>query len=537
VFPDRVDSGITSRWLLAARDALLHTRAEIDALNVFPVPDGDTGTNMYLTMEAAVRGLGDATSTELSDLINAAARGAFMGARGNSGVILSQMMRGMAQVLTEVEHPGPPAFAQALQRAADLGYEAVAEPLEGTILTAMRAAAEAAELAVQDGHRLPWVARAAIEAADEAVADSPNQLDVLAKAGVVDAGARGLAEVLGAMDTAMTGRRRQAPAPRHRRPTGSGTLPDTPGADLVEGGPAYEVMYLLESDEDRVAQLREQLGGLGDSLLVVGGEGLFNVHVHVDDVGAAVERGVEAGRPFRIRVTHFSDQVAEHRGERSSATAVVAMVLGEGLRELVARAGVVTVSSTVADTPSPEEFLEAIRSTNSTNVVLLPNHKDALGAAEAAVQEADAEGIRVSLIPTTKLVQGLAAIAVHDPDISFHRDVVAMANASAHVRNGAVTVAVKRALTTAGECTPGDILGIVEGDIVIIGEELAEVGELVLERMLAPGGELVTIISGLDAEPKLVKAVQEWVEERHPEVDVVVVDGGQARYPLLLGVE
>lgn len=314
-------------------------------------------------------------------------------------------------------------------------------------------------------------------------------------------------------------------------------LPHEPGADLVEGGPAYEVMYLLESDDERVAELKTELAPLGDSLLVVGGDGLYNVHVHVDDVGAAMERGVEAGRPFRIRVTHFSDQMAGTTHARETTTAVVAMVLGPGLQELFRSVGVHVVSSVLSDTPSPEEFLAGILAVNSENVVLLPNHSDAVGAAEAAVQEAAKHGIRVALIPTAKLIQGMAAVAVHDPGISFDRDVVAMANASAHVRNGAVTIAAKRALTSAGECTPGDVLGIVEGDIVLVGSDELDTSIKVLERMLAPGGELVTLVSGEDADPDVVGSVVTWLERTHPGVDVVSIDGGQPRYPLLLGVE
>lgn len=538
MFPDVVDVGITSRWLLAARDALMHARAEIDALNVFPVPDGDTGTNMYLTMEAAVRGIGDASSDTFGDMVTSAARGAFMGARGNSGVILSQMLRGVAEVLSKAPEPGPKDFARALARASDLGYEAVAEPQEGTILTAMRMAAAGAQAAAAEGHRLPWVARAAIEAADAAVDDSPNHLEVLARAGVVDAGARGLAEVLGAIDTAMTGRRRAprpaARVPAHPAPEG---LPDAPGDDLVAGGPAYEVMYLLESDDERVEKLRQELLPLGDSLLVVGGEGLYNVHVHVDDVGAAVERGVEAGRPFRIRVTHFSDQVADQTVDRTKRTAVVAMVLGDGLQQVYRSAGAHIVSSALSDVPSPEEFLAGVMAVGSENVILLPNHKDAAAAAEAAAQEAGERGVRVSVIPTTKLIQGLAAVAVHNPEVPFDRDVVAMANASAHVRNGAVAIAAKRALTSAGECRPGQILGIVEGDIVIIGSDMIEVAHQVLDRMLAAGGELVTVVAGEGASADLVTAVSDWVEETHPEVECLTLDGGQPRYPLLLGAE
>ena len=539
--PDRVDAGIARRWLLQARDALGESREEIDALNVFPVPDGDTGTNMFLTVEAAVGGLADALADDLPVVLKAAARGAFLGARGNSGVIFSQMFRGVADVLAGATTegpggpvgPGPAQFAQALQAATRAGYDAVRDPVEGTILTVMRVAADAAVAAAEDGGSLARVVRATVAAADQAVLATREQNPRLARAGVVDAGGRGLAVVLAAMDTAMTGRQASRPAGL-RLPGPPPGL--SPGEDFVAGGPAYEVMYLLEADEAAVAPLRDALALVGDSLLVVGGDGLWNVHVHVDDVGAALERGIEAGRPFRIRVTHFADQVGatlQPRGGR----AVVAGAAGPGLEQLFTQAGARVVSVASGRLAATADVLAAVLDSHAAEVVVLPNHRELVPAAQAAAHEAAEHGVRVAVIPSRAQVQGLAALAVHQPEHGFDADVVAMTTAAGHVREGAVTVAVKQALTTAGVCSPGDVLGAIGGDFVLIGSDLAQVALDVLERMLAVGGELVTVVTGAEVPDGLGERISAQVLAAHPQVDVVCLDGGQRRYPLLLGVE
>jgi hypothetical protein len=535
VHPDRVDAGIARAWLLAARAALGESREQIDALNVFPVPDGDTGTNMYLTVEAAVAGLAEALADDLPVVLAAAARGAFLGARGNSGVIFSQMFRGVADVLARPSPhgPGPTEFADALQAAARAGYEAVRDPVEGTILTVMRVAADAGRSAADDGGSLARVVRSTVAAADEAVLATRTQHPKLARAGVVDAGGRGLAVVLAAMDTAMTGRRASPPTGL-RLPGPPPGL--SPGEDFVEGGPAYEVMYLLEAGDSTIPGLRDALALLGDSLLVVGGDGLWNVHVHTDDVGAAVERGIEAGRPFRIKVTHFADQVRVGPRPRGGR-AVVAGAAGPGLEELFTEAGAGVVSVASGRLAATVDVLDAILATRAAEVVVLPNHRELVPAAQAAAHEAAEHGVRVAVIPSRAQVQGLAALAVHQPDHGFDADVVAMTTAAGHVREGAVTVAAKEAMTTAGVCRPGDVLGAIGGDFVLIGTELTEVALEVLRRMLAVGGELVTVVTGAEVPDGLGESITGLVQQAYPQVDVVCLDGGQRRYPLLLGVE
>ncbi len=528
------------------------------------MPDGDTGTNLYLTFEAARQALVDAEPTTLVGALTVFARGALLGARGNSGVILSQLMRAGADQLLRGD-PSKPGqlLADTLTLASTAAYDAVATPVEGTILTVARVAAEAAQGAVAEAPedlaaQMGYVVRAAARAAREALEHTPEQLPVLASAGVVDAGGRGLCVILDAAEEALTGQR---PAPRHRHRRGPLPVPIRTDADLSEDGPAYEVMFLLDADDTKIPTLRQRLGPLGDSLVVVGGDGLWNVHVHVDDVGAAIEAGLDAGRPYRVRVTHFAEQISQataarrrgagdtgEQGGPARPRGVVAAGAGPGLRLLFAQAGAGVVPGGPGRRCSTGELLEAIRATGSAEVILLPNDGDSIAVAEAAARTARDEGIRAAVIPTRAQVQGLAAVAVHDPSRSFDDDVVSMTSAAGHARHGAVTIAAKDAMTMAGPCRRGDSLGVVDGDFAVVGGDLDDVAIEVVTRLLSGGGEMVTLVTGVEssgADPtdaavdldRLVARVSSHVAAIRPDVEIVVYDGGQQRYPLLIGVE
>ena len=303
-------------------------------------------------------------------------------------------------------------------------------------------------------------------------------------------------------------------------------------------GPTYEVMYLLDAPAEAIPPLRSALAPLGDSLVVVGAEPTWNVHVHVDDVGAAVEAGVEAGRPHRIRVTHFRDAARATATELApDSRGVVSVVAGDGLAALFEAAGATVVHGGPGRRASTAELLTGLRRAQARDLVVLPNDADSLAVAEAAAAKARDEGLRVAVIPTRASVQAIAALAVHDPARRFEDDVVAMTAAAGHCRHGGVTVASKQAVTMAGVCRAGDVLGIVDGDFAVIGDDLVEVAATVLERMLGSGGELVTLVTGADAGDELAEQVAARARQGRPEVDTVHYPGGQAGYPLLFGVE
>jgi DAK2 domain fusion protein YloV len=527
-------------WCRLALQALGRAREDIDAINVYPVADGDTGTNLYLTLESAAGSLDGATGPDLAPALRAMSHGALIGARGNSGTILAQLLRGMTEVLAADGVADAGKLRGALRRAAESAYQAVAHPVEGTMLTVARAAADGAEH--QRGGDLPEVARAAYEAARRALAATPGQLEALGHAGVVDAGGRGLVAVLGALADALGG---EEPAPS---PVGVGTITPygcAPGGDgtdphIVPGGPAYEVIYLLEAADGTIPGLRDRLDGLGDSLVVVGGDGLWNVHVHVDDVGAAIEAGVEAGRPYRIKVTHFGDRTRaaspEERGERA-LRAVVAVVRGEGLAALCAQAGATVVTARPGDPLTGPRIADAIRRAHAREVILLPNDADLRHTAGAAADQARAEGVRVAVIPTRSAVQGIAALAVHEPSRRFDEDVVAMTSAAGATRYAELAVAEHRSWTMAGVCQAGDVLGLIDGDVAVIGGDLLETATTVLDRMLAAGGEMVTLVLGAAAPHDLAPGLEAHVRDHHLAVDTVTYHGGQRTCPLLIGVE
>jgi DAK2 domain fusion protein YloV len=536
------DLDLVRRFADLAVDGLAAAREEIDALNVYPVPDGDTGTNMFLTVESARDALVAALEEHPDDLrtgMQAYSKGALLGARGNSGVILSQLV---GALLRRIGRAGPAdrsasVFAEGMALATDAAYSAVGEPVEGTILSVARAASEAAaEAAKMEENRLGAVVHAAASAAREALARTPDQLPMLKAAGVVDAGGRGLCVVLDAAESSITGKRVATTTPQ----VGTSAIPmaRVPTDDLTEDGPAYEVMYLLETDDDAIPQLRAALAPLGDSLVVVGGEGLWNVHIHVDDVGAAVEAGIRAGSPRRIQVTHFAEQVSRARDKRSERRGrkLVVVAGGPGLAALFTEAGAEVLVGGPGRRPSTGQVLAAIEATGAQEVIVLPNDPDSIGVAEAAAHEAEQKGIHVVVIPTRAQVQGIAALAVHEPGRPLDSDVVQMAAAARGARHGAVTIAAKDAMTTAGPCATGDALGVVHGDFAIVGKDLYEVATGVLERLLGGGGELVTLVAGSEA-GDLAHACEHWVQRAHPGVDVALYEGGQERYPLLMAVE
>jgi len=538
-----VDSTVLRGWAATGRDALEAAREEIDELNVYPVPDGDTGTNLHLTVEAAALTLSDLPEDAApAETLATLARGALLGARGNSGVILSQVLRGLADSATkDAGELGAVSWAAALTRGAEAAYAAVGEPEEGTMLTVLREAAAAATAGASDGGQLTDVVRAAAVEAAAALARTPEQLEVLRLAGVVDAGGRGVCVLLDALVAVVTGEALPVPIAKSTAVTNEPSQPRNEARQVrrvPRDGPSYEVMYLLDAPEKSIAELRSSLAELGDSLVVVGGEPTWNVHVHVNDVGAAIEAGVEAGRPHRIRVTNFRDAaLAGSAALPAEGRGVVSVVAGDGLGALFEAAGATVVRGGPGRRASTSEMLAGVRAAQRRDVIMLPNDADSLGVAEIAAAQARDEGLRAAVIPTRASVQALAALAAHDPDRRFEDDVIAMTAAAGNCRHGGVTVASRAAVTMAGICQVGDVLGIVDGDFAVIGSDLETVANTVVDRMLGSGGELVTVVTGLDTDPALAKTVVAHVRATRPEVDTVVYDGGQPRYPLLIGVE
>ena len=530
-----LDADAVRRWSGTAVELLEAGRRDIDALNVFPVPDGDTGTNMLSTLRAADLTLGAAPAdADAGAALAALADGAATGAVGNSGFILSQILRGLAEAVQTAGCWDARALTAGLAGGAALGRQAVMNPVEGTILSVATAAATHAH-----GATLAEVVTAAVAGADDALLRTPGQLPELARAGVVDAGGRGLLVLLDALARTVTGAPAAltplAAAPPHRL---------DPGAvgDTSVAGPGYEVQYLLDSTPAAVDVLRSALGELGDSVAVVeAGPHTWNVHVHVDDIGAALERGLEAGRPHAVNVVALTPPGRPGDEDEVGAGAVLAVAPGAGLAHLFESEGIHVVqgaqSAQGADATSTQDVLDAIRATGAHELVLLPNASHVTGVAEAAARLARAQGIRVSVVPTRSPVQGLAAIAVHDPARRFDDDVVAMAEAAAATRFAQITVARDEALTAVGICQPGDVLGMIDGEVVEIGRGMLAVAFGLVDRLLGVGAELMTVVVGSGAPSRTGELIEAHVRGRAAFTDVTVYQGGQADHPVIIGVE
>ncbi len=421
------------REVVATYLELLRAHREVlNRLNVYPVPDGDTGTNMTLTVESvtiALSALGeDATLEAVGQAI---AHGSLMGARGNSGVILSQILRGVVEEVGHAEAVDAKTLAAALARADELARQAVVHPVEGTILTIARAAARAAA-----GHEddLAALVRAARDDATEALAHTPEQLPALAQAGVVDAGGSGLVLLFDALCHEVAGDALPEAPPLESVPT---HVHEAVGTGHV--GPTYEVMFLLEGDDARLPAFREVWTGLGESIVIVGGQGLYNCHIHTDDIGGAIEASLDVGRPREIRVTNLSDQVLEERWVREAtierlpqverppapATSVVAVVVGEGVGRIFYSLGVrELVAGGQSMNPATADLVKAVAATGSPEVVILPNNKNVRLVAERVGDLVD-QVVRV--VPTDSVIEGVAALLAYDPAASSAENAAAMA--------------------------------------------------------------------------------------------------------------
>lgn len=528
-----LDVAAIRSWVDAAAAALADRAAQIDALNVFPVPDSDTGTNLALTVRSGAEALAAADPRTPAEALRSVATGCVIGARGNSGTIVAQLMRSLADAADGTDEWTVAQWRQGMVAGARDARGAVASPVEGTILSVADAAAAA--VAEHDGAFAEAVL-AAVRAADDALAHTPDQLPVLARAGVVDAGGLGLVVLLATLAGAVGGAPVVLPErPRTARP--AGVLQGQREAGSAEY--AYEVQYLLEATVPAAEQLRTSLARLGDSVVLVGagpnGHGdlqLWNVHVHVNDVGAAIEAGVDAGRPRRITVVRFAD-AAPGAGQQTW-TAVVAVAPGPGAAHLFESEGVHVVATAA---PTVEDVVRAVGDTGAAAVVMLPNTTVAAQVTADAVARVRELGIRIAVVPTRSAVQGLAAVAVHDPDRAFDDDVVAMAEAAAATRFAEIAVAAEESLTSVGICQAGDILGLIDGEVVEIGRGIVSVALLLTDRLLGVGAELLTVLVGEGAPAGIGAVIEQHVRERAPLTEVAVYPGGQTGSPLIIGVE
>jgi hypothetical protein len=523
-------------FLVYQRLLASHRRA-LNALNVYPVPDGDTGSNMAQTVDSVVRHLDEAETME--EVATALSHGSLMGAAGNSGVILSQVLRGLAEVVRHRRQVETADLAAALSAAATAAYEAVQRPVEGTILTVVRESATAAQQAA-DGE-LAEMLKQAYERAITALESTTEMLPILKEARVVDAGGAGYLLLLAAFLEVVTG----VEAPLPERLFQAVPTIEVEGAPI---GPRYEVMYFLEAPDERLDAFRRAWRDMGDSIVVVGGDGLWNCHIHTDEIGPAVEAGVEAGRPRGIRITDLYEQVGALEADVAAGgfsplpefltapIGVVAVATGPGLVERFRRLGVQqVVAGGQSANPTVEEVLAAVEDAPAGAVIILPNNKNIIPVAEQV------DGLTtktVAVVPTRSLPQGLAAMMGYVPDTADLDSLLDdMAAAAGAVDFGEVTMAVRDARVDGWDVNRGDWMGVADGRIVVADQDRFSVLRGLVAAIMPPTAELVTVYAGEGATTSDAKALEAWVAETHPTVEVLALEGGQPLYPYLISVE
>ena len=564
-------------------ESLERHRAVVNRLNVYPVPDGDTGTNMALTLESVVKALdGLDLAAADGDAMGAACRaiasGSLMGARGNSGVILCQILRGISGTFAPCSSVGAHEAAVALAEGSAAARAGVMRPVEGTMLTVAADAAEAARLVDEDGNGdLLEVFEAAMGAAVSSLWRTPELLPVLAQAGVVDAGGAGLVLLYDAFLHVIDGRPSVVELPLPPRvaelvANGSGTEgPGGDGArDLDDGarglavsrsrssgeadagidGLRYEVMYFLEAPDEALGAFKAVWAGIGDSIVVVGGDGLWNCHIHTDDIGAAIEAALDVGRPHDIRVTDLLDQVEEESWVRRASelaapvpnpeepapvTSVVAVATGDGIRRIFYSLGVHhIVGGGQSMNPSTEQILEVVDSVPGAEVVILPNNKNIVAVAEQVRQLTQKPTF---VVETHGIQEGFAALLEYDPGESGEENARAMRAAAGRVRAGEVTRAVRPSESEVGSIEAGDFIGLSRRGIEAVGASLVEATCGLLDKMLGDGDEIVTLIEGAGATTADTRRVSSWLRENWPAISLELHHGGQPLYPYLVSVE
>jgi DAK2 domain fusion protein YloV len=538
--PSGVDGPVFKRALLGSLSWLAANHEEANRLNVFPVPDGDTGTNMLLTLQSAVEDIKDSNAAEVSKIAKLASHGSLMGARGNSGVILSQIFRGFARAVEGKSSLTPRELAGAFEEAANAAYRAVNKPTEGTILTVAREAGRAATAAaVEPDATVPSVIAAAAAGARAAVLKTPSQLQILREAGVVDAGGFGLQVILEGMLKTVE----EAAS----IPAGVSAAKAPPAAqialDLPEGGWGYCTEFLIEGSGLEVETIRNAIEALGNSVLVVGEPELVKVHVHTDDPTRVIALAGNYGKLLRLNVGDMSTQhkrileseSAAVKPPRANGVGLVAVVAGSGLVEIFRGLGVdAIVEGGQTMNPSTQDMLIAIESVPYDEVILLPNNRNVILAAK---QVAGLTKKRVHVLETDSVPEGVAAVVSFRAERTGTENVAAMKAEAERVQTIEVTHAVRDTRSNGLRVKKGDVIGLINEKLEFAGSDYAEVVKKALGKLGPDSYELVTVYRGAGASEDELESLQTAIKSNFPGLDVEVQQGGQQHYPFILSVE
>ena len=540
---DTINGREYREMLSTATSWLEKSSSDVDALNVFPVPDGDTGTNMLLTMRSGVDEAYIRNNSSVSDAAKAVAQGALMGARGNSGVILSQIWRGMAEGVVDKKTISGEDIAIALQKAADVAYKGITNPVEGTILTVVREAAQAGQKSVDDGKTDPIsVMEAIVEGAGESVANTPTLLPVLKEAGVVDAGGQGLYTIL---EGALRYLRGEAEQMQFRKPQMIASsiplpvrMPQLSQADEVPFG--YCTEFMLKGEGFNPDKIRDRLKKEGESLIVVGDENTTRIHVHTLDPGKVIRYATTLGTIHQVSIRNMDEQYQDFLEVQKSRavevdTATIAVVSGDGLAEVFASLGATAiVPGGQTMNPSTKDILQAVNAITSDKVIILPNNKNIILTAE---QVKTLTNKSIEVIPTQTIPQGVAALLAFDYEADFSTNADLMKEATSMVKTIEITRAVRAAQLDGLSIKKKQAIGLLDGELLVAGKNTIDILDKMLAKLDMNQNEIVTVYYGADTSSDEASQVSESIREQYPQLQVEVVKGGQPYYDYIVSIE
>ncbi len=545
------------KMIIAGANALIANKQTVDAMNVFPVPDGDTGTNMSLTVLAAAREAEKGDALRVDAVTKRAASGALRGARGNSGVITSQLFRGFSKGLEGLEEAGVKELTVAMEQGVKTAYKAVMKPKEGTILTVARACAEAAEHACQETDDIELFLKKVLEHAHKVLNQTPDMLPVLKEAGVVDAGGRGLLYILeGALEHIHTEEEIALAEPTQETQQTYAALASVENQSITFGYCTEFFINVKQADDAMIQQLKSYLGTIGDSVVCVSDEEIIKIHVHTDHPGLALEKALTIGSLSGLKIDNMREQhnnmidfaapvgvtqpkavkTAEKQNTPKKEIGFVAISAGDGLTAIFHNLGVDEVlEGGQTMNPSTEDILNAVAKVNADNVFILPNNKNIILAAEQAA--ALSEDKKLYVIPTKSVPQGITAMFCHETDTTPEALADAMNEAITTVTTASVTFAVRETTIGEKEIHEGDILGMLEGDIAVVGEDMAQTTKDLLAKAITEDSEMIGVYYGADVSEQDAADMVAYIEENYPDCEVELQSGGQPLYYYIISVE
>lgn len=552
-----ITTSLFQEMVQAASTRLGNQVEYVNSLNVFPVPDGDTGTNMGMTIENGAKEVADKPATTVGEVGQILSKGLLMGARGNSGVITSQLFRGFGQAIKDKEELTGQDLAHAFQSGVEVAYKAVMKPVEGTILTVSRGAATAALKKSEETDDAVEVMRAAVDGAKRALAKTPEMLPVLKEVGVVDSGGQGLVFIYEGFLSALTGdyiasedfkatpatMTEMINAEHHKSVAGHVATED------IQFGYCTEIMVALKQGPTYVKEFNYEefqayLSGLGDSLLVVNDDEIVKVHVHTEDPGLVLQEGLKYGSLVKVKVDNMRNQhdaVLEKEEQQVAAKqeekdfAIVAVVAGDGLAEIFKSQGVdYVISGGQTMNPSTEDIVKAIDAVNAKNVIILPNNKNIFMAALSAAEVAE---IPAAVVETRTVPQGFTSLLAFNPEQSLEENVAAMTASLSDVVSGSVTLAVRDTSIDGLEIHKDDNLGMVDGKIVVSNPDMTATLKATFAKMIDEDSEIITIYVGEDGSQDLAEEMADYLESTYEDIEVEIHDGKQPVYPYLMSVE